>query len=449
MYLRGSMRINDAGHLEIGGCDTVQLAQTYGTPLYVLDESMVRARCRAYRLGFEESYPDAEVLYAGKALLTTAMCRIVEQEGLSLDVVSGGELYTALAADFPAERIYFHGNNKSRQELQMAVEAGIHRVVIDNFYEIELLAEVADACAQDVSVLLRVTPGVEAHTHSYIQTGQDDSKFGFGLASGAAAQAAKRCLESGRLVLKGFHCHIGSQIFDVTSFEAAGKAMFGFLEELRCETGFVARELNLGGGLGIRYTKGDVSMDPADYAKRLGGFVKAEAEANDYPLPRILVEPGRSIVGEAGTTLYTIGSSKEIPGIRTYVAVDGGMGDNPRVALYEAKYEAMIASRAAAPLAETVSIAGKCCESGDMIIWDLEVPQWSSGDILAVFATGAYNYSMASNYNRLPRPAMLLVNEGSADIIVERERYEDLIRHDRIPLRLATSEAAPRHVRRA
>lgn len=437
------MTINDAGHLEIGGCDTIDLARTYGTPLYVLDESMVRARCRAYRTGFEESYPNSEVLYAGKALLTTAMCRIVDQEGLSLDVVSGGELYTALAAGFPAERVYFHGNNKSRDELTMAVEAGIHRVVVDNFYEIELLEEVAQACARNVTVLLRVTPGVEAHTHSYIQTGQDDSKFGFGLASGAATQAAKRCLESSVLTLAGFHCHIGSQIFDVTSFEAAGKAMFGFLDQLKSENAFVARELNLGGGLGIRYTQGDVSMDPAAYAKRLGNYVKSEAEARGYPLPRILVEPGRSIVGEAGTTLYTVGSSKEIPGLRTYVAVDGGMGDNPRVALYEAKYEALIANRAKATPDKTVSVAGKCCESGDMIIWDLEVPEWSAGDILAVFATGAYNYSMASNYNRLTRPAMILVNDGSADVIVERERYEDLVRHDRIPARLAASESVP------
>ena len=437
MYARGTMRVNDRGHLEIGGCDAVELAKTYGTPLYVLDEALVRERCRAYRAGFARSYPNAEVLYAGKALLTMAICRIVEEEGLSLDVVSGGELYTARAAGFPMERVYFHGNNKYPDELRFAIEAGIHRVVVDNTYELDLLNQLAGAAGVRMGVLLRITPGIEAHTHTYIQTGQIDSKFGFGLTGGAALQAAERALAAPHLELAGFHCHIGSQIFDVSSFEAAGRVMFGFLDELRSRTGFVARELNLGGGLGVRYVEGDLSMDPAAYAERLGAFVRAEAEARRYPPPRILVEPGRSIVGEAGTTLYTLGSSKVIPGVRTYVAVDGGMGDNPRVALYKARYEAVVANRPTAPATQVVSIAGKCCESGDMLIWDLPVPDWSPGDILAVFTTGAYNYAMASNYNRLPRPAMVLVADGRADVIVERERYEDLIRLDRIPPRLA------------
>ena len=435
------MSVNELGHLVIGGCDTVELARTFGTPLYVLDEALIRARCRAYRAGFARSYPDAEVLYAGKALLVLAICRIIEEEGLSLDVVSGGELYTARAAEFPMERVYFHGNNKSPQELRMAIEYGVHRVIVDNFHELELLNRLAASAGARMGILLRVTPGVEAHTHSYVQTGQEDSKFGFSIKGGAARRAAEAALASSNLELAGFHCHIGSQIFDVGSFEAAAKVMFGFMDELRSATGFVARELNLGGGLGIRYVEGDVSMDPAAFAQRLGAWVRRESAARGYPLPRLLIEPGRSIVGEAGTTLYTLGSSKEVPGIRTYVAVDGGMSDNPRVALYDAKYEAVIANRAAAPATQRVSVAGKCCESGDMLIWDLDVPDWSPGDILAVFSTGAYNYSMASNYNRLPRPAMVLVADGRADLIVERERYEDLIRHDRIPPRLRKNAA--------
>ena len=436
MNLRGSMEINDDGHLVIGGCDTVALAETYGTPLYVIDEKLMRERCRAYLAGFARTYPKARVIYAGKALLTTAICRIVEQEGLGLDVVSGGELYTALTADFPVDRIYFHGNNKSIDELDLALRSGVHRIVVDNFYELDLLSQMAVGRNVTANVLLRLTPGIEAHTHSYIRTGQSDSKFGFSLEGGMALEAARRALAKPRLALRGFHCHIGSQIFEVESFEAAAAVMFDFLEKVRRELGYVAEELNLGGGLGIRYSGQDVSMDPAAYAERLGAFVAREAEARAYPEPLILIEPGRSIVGEAGTTLYTIGSSKDIPGIRTYVAVDGGMGDNPRVALYQAKYEAVIANRAGETPTRSVSIAGKCCESGDMLIWDLEVPEWRPGDILAVFSTGAYNYSMASNYNRLPRPAMVLVCDGRSDLIVRRETYEDLVRHDRIPERL-------------
>lgn len=442
LYLRGSMEINDGGHLVIGGSDTVALAESYGTPLYVIDEKLMREQCRGYIDGFRRSYPNARVVYAGKALLNSAICRIIEEEGLALDVVSGGELYTALHADFPVDRIYFHGNNKSIDELDMALRAGVHRIVVDNFYELELLSQMAVGRNVTASVLLRVTPGVEAHTHSYIKTGQDDSKFGFGIASGAALQATRLALEKPKIDLMGFHCHIGSQIFDVSSFEAAGTVMFDFLATLRRELGFVARELNLGGGLGIRYSAEDVSMDPAAYADRLGTFIANETMARNYPKPLIMIEPGRSIVGEAGTTLYTLGSSKEIPGIRTYVAVDGGMGDNPRVALYQAKYEALIANRANQTPTRTVSVAGKCCESGDMIIWDLEVPEYQPGDVLAVFSTGAYNYSMASNYNRLPRPAMVLAYEGRVDLIVKRETYEDIVRLDRIPERLERTRQA-------
>ncbi len=438
MLLRGTMTINERGHLEIGGCDVVELAAEFGTPLYVLDEALIRKQCRAYVSGFRAAYPEFRVIYAAKALITTAICRIVEEEGLSLDVVSGGELYTALQAGFPPERIFFHGNNKSPQEVEEALAAGVHRFVVDNFFELELLEALA---SRPVDLLLRVTPGVEAHTHSYIRTGQQDSKFGFDL--GAAPEAVAKVLASKLLRLRGFHCHIGSQIFDLSSYDAAVEAMFDFLAAVRERFGYVATELNMGGGLGIRYVEGDVSMDPEAFAARLGEAVRREAGRRGYPLPVLMVEPGRSIVGEAGTTLYTLGSVKEIPGVRTYVAVDGGMADNPRVALYQAKYEAIVANKAAQPPRRKVSVAGKCCESGDMLIWDLEVPDIEPGDLLAVFATGAYNYSMASNYNRLPRPAAVLVSDGRADLIVARESYADLVRHDRIPDRLAKGARVP------
>jgi len=443
LKLRGTMTVKE-NHLFIGGCDAVELARRFGTPLYVLDEAHLRSQARAYIEGFSRAYPDFKVVYAGKALLTAAICRIIEEEGLYLDVVSGGELYTALFAGFPADRIVFHGNNKSPEELQMALEHGVHRIVVDNLYELELLDAFTRRSGARASILLRVTPGVEAHTHSYIQTGQIDSKFGFGLAGGQAYEATRRALALERVELAGFHCHIGSQIFDLRPFEAAVQVMFGFFDEVRRGLGFVPRELDLGGGLGIRYVEGDVSVDPKFFAEQLAAAVRREAERLGFPLPTLMVEPGRSIVGEAGTTLYTVGSVKEIPGLRTYVAVDGGMADNPRVALYQASYEAVVANKAAEPPSQVVSVAGKYCESGDMLIWDLKVPPLEPGDILAVLATGAYNYSMASNYNRIPRPAMVLVADGAADVIVERETYADLVRLDRIPARLrdARDEAA-------
>lgn len=437
MHLRGTMAINELGHLTIGGCDTVTLAQQYGTPLYVLDEEAVRKMARSYVSAFQEHLPVSEIIYAGKALMTIAVCRIMAEEGLSLDVVSGGELYTALAADFPPERIYFHGNNKSRNELQLAVEHEVGCIVVDNFYELEMLQELAASAQQTVDILLRITPGVEAHTHSYIQTGQLDSKFGFGLASGQALAAVQRAAELSNLQLRGVHCHIGSQIFDLTCFEVAVGLMIRFMTDVREKLGMTLKELDLGGGLGIRYKTTDRPPHPEEYARIIGAAVKRHCQTNDFPIPKVMVEPGRSIVGEAGTTLYTIGSIKDIPQIRRYVAIDGGMGDNPRVALYQAEYEGIIANKANVMSQETVTIAGKCCESGDMLIRDIKLPPVEPGDILAVFSTGAYNYSMASNYNRLPRPAMITVYQGESEIIVKRESYADLIRNDRLPRRLA------------
>jgi len=441
MKLHGTQIVNAHGHLEIGGCDTVDLAQQFGTPLYIMDELHIREICREYYASFVEGLDNAEVIYASKAFSTMAMCRIVEEEGLGLDVVSGGELYTALEADFPASRIYFHGNNKSADELGMAIEAGVGRIIVDNFYELALLEELAAERGCQVDILLRITPGIDAHTHEYIRTGQIDSKFGFTLANGAADQAIDLALSCKQLVLRGVHAHIGSQIFEMGSFRHEVAVMIEYMAQVRKRTGVMLNELNLGGGFGIYYVEGDSPAQIEEYASIVKEALRDACETYDYPEPKIIIEPGRSIVGTAGTTLYTIGSTKDIPGVRKYVAVDGGMGDNPRPALYQARYEAVVANKAAAVSVEMVSVTGKCCESGDMLIWDIELPKVEAGDYLAISSTGAYNYSMSSNYNRLARPAVVLVNEGTADVIVARETFRDLIRNDVIPERLAAGMA--------
>lgn len=431
--------INDQGHLSIGGHDAVSLAKEFGTPLYVLDERVIRARIRSYVKGFKEGYPDFTVVYAGKALLTSALCRIIDEEGLFLDVVSGGELYTALHADFPAERVFFHGNNKSRHEIEMAVAAGVHRIVVDNVYELDMVSEVAREAGRVVSILLRLTPGVGVQTHAHMQTGHEDSKFGIPIRAGAE-EAVEKALRSPSLDLKGFHVHIGSQILAEEPYRETIRVIFDFLSKIRESQGFVAAEFNLGGGLGVSYLPSDRALTPETFAQLVSGYVRTAAEQAAYPLPKLIVEPGRSIVAPAGLTLYTVGSIKEIPGRRTYISVDGGMTDNPRVAMYGARYHGVIANRLDEPITQVVSVAGKCCETGDMLIWEMEAPRVEPGDLLAVFGTGAYNYSMASNYNRLPKPAMVLVDDHHADLIVARETYEDLVRLDRIPERLSVSK---------
>lgn len=433
MRLQGTMTINAAGHLVIGGCDTVELAREFGTPLLVIDEACLRERCRA----FKEAFAGGEVLYAGKALLLQAICRIVAEEGLGLDVVSGGELYTALAAGFPPERLYFHGNNKTEEELDQALAAGVGRIVVDNFRELKLLSGLArNNNGYRVPVLLRLTPGIEAHTHEYIKTGQIDSKFGFTLANGQAEEAVALATSLPALELVGLHCHIGSQIFSVEPYAEAAAIMMDFAAKVYRQTGVAIRELDLGGGFGIYYADGDDPLPPANYARVIQEVVADKAATLGIPLPRILVEPGRAIVGPAGTTLYTVGSIKDIPGVRKYVAVDGGMADNIRPALYQARYEALLANKADRPPVEKVSITGKCCESGDMLIWDIMLPEVVPGDILAVSCTGAYCYPMASNYNRLPRPAVVLVCNGDAELISRRETYADLLRLEVLPSRL-------------
>ncbi|EGW40751.1 diaminopimelate decarboxylase [Desulfosporosinus sp. OT] len=444
MRLHGTQLVNEQGHLEIGGCDTVELVQQFGTPLYIMDEAHIRDICRQYHSSFIEGLTNAEVIYASKAFSTLAMYRILDEEDLGIDIVSGGELYTALQANFPAARIYFHGNNKSREELSMAIKAGVGRIVVDNFYEMSMLNDLAQAMNQRVDVLLRVTPGIEAHTHEYIQTGQIDSKFGFTLTDGTADQAFDLALSFSHLVVKGIHAHIGSQIFELDSFRHEVQIMIDYMADIHERTGYLLHELNLGGGFGIYYASGDEPARISDYAKTVQDALEDACQNQKFPRPKIIIEPGRSIVGTAGTTLYTVGSIKEIPGVRKYVAVDGGMADNPRTALYQARYEALLANRAKEDAEEVVSITGKCCESGDMLIWDIDLPKVKSGDLLAVSCTGAYNYSMSSNYNRLTRPGVVLVEGGHADVIVKRETHADLLRNDILPARLKYLQMASR-----
>lgn len=440
MFLHGTSSINEQGHLTIGGCDTTELANQFGTPLYVVDEALVRQRAREYVEAFKASGLKFQVAYASKAFSVMAMAAIADQENMSLDIVSDGELYTALQAGFPAARIHFHGNNKSPEEIAMALDANIGCFVVDNFTEMHLLNAIAGEKGKQVNVLLRVTPGVEAHTHDYISTGQQDSKFGFDVSNGTAFEAVKTVSGLRNLVLLGVHSHIGSQIFEVDGFELAASKVAQFAVKVRTELHVTFTVINLGGGFGIRYTAEDKPLPVAVYVKAITDAIKNNFTANNYPLPEIWVEPGRSIVGDAGTTLYTIGTTKDIPGVRKYVAVDGGMTDNPRPALYESKYEAVIANRAGAVATETVTIAGKCCESGDKLIIDCDLAAPVVGDIVAVFSTGAYNYSMASNYNRFRRPAVVFVRDGQADVVVKRESLADIVGNDVLPARLQKSK---------
>lgn len=430
LFLHGTSRQNQHGHLEIGGVDALYLAEKYGTPLYVYDVALIRERAKSFKQAFISAGLKAQVAYASKAFSSVAMIQLAEEEGLSLDVVSGGELYTAVAAGFPAERIHFHGNNKSREELRMALEHRIGCIVVDNFYEIALLEDLCKETVHSIDVLLRITPGVEAHTHDYITTGQEDSKFGFDLHNGQTERAIEQVLQSEHIQLLGVHCHIGSQIFDTAGFVLAAEKIFKKLDEWRDSYSFVSKVLNLGGGFGIRYTEDDEPLHATEYVEKIIEAVKENASRYGFDIPEIWIEPGRSLVGDAGTTLYTVGSQKEVPGVRQYVAVDGGMNDNIRPALYQAKYEAAAANRIGEVHDKTVSIAGKCCESGDMLIWDIDLPEVKEGDLLAVFCTGAYGYSMANNYNRIPRPAVVFVENGEAHLVVKRETYEDIVKLD-------------------
>jgi diaminopimelate decarboxylase len=439
LFLHGTSKINEEGHLEIGGVDTITLAKEYGTPLYIYDVALIRERASSFKQAFENMGVSAQVAYASKAFSSIAMFQLIDELGLSLDVVSGGELYTAISSGFPASRIHLHGNNKSRAELKMALEHGVGCIVVDNFYEISLLEELSKGNSKQVPVLLRVTPGVEAHTHDYITTGQEDSKFGFGLLNGQIEQAIEAVLNSEGIHLLGIHCHIGSQIFDTAGFVLAAERVFEKIRAWKEQFSFTPEVVNLGGGFGIRYTEEDEPLPATYYVEKIVEAVKKQVSEMGINMPEIWIEPGRSLVGDAGTTLYTVGSQKTVPNIREYVAIDGGMSDNIRPALYQAKYEAVLANRVAEKHDRPVSIAGKCCESGDMLIWDLPLPEVKPEDILAVFCTGAYGYSMANNYNRIPRPAVVFVENGESQLVIKRESFEDLIAND-LPLKSKVSQ---------
>lgn len=418
----------DDGVVEVGGVDVAQLAAEFGTPLYVLDEDDFRARARAWRHAFGA---DADVFYAGKAFLSRAVVRWLEEEGLNLDVCSGGELATALSAGMPAERIALHGNNKSVQEIRRAIEAGVGRIVLDSFQEIVRVAHIARELGKRQRVQIRITVGVEAHTHEFIATAHEDQKFGIPLAGGQAAEAVRRALQLDSLELIGIHSHIGSQIFDMSGFEVAAQRVVGLLKEVRDEHGVELPEIDLGGGLGIAYTSADDPREPHEIAKALNEIVTRACDAARLATPRISVEPGRAIVGPTAFTLYEVGTLKPLEGLRTYVSVDGGMSDNIRTALYDAEYSVALVSRTsdAAPMLSRV--VGKHCESGDIVVRDAFLPaDLAPGDLLAVPATGAYCRSMASNYNHVPRPPVVAVKDGAARLIVRRETEEDLLRLD-------------------
>lgn len=440
MNTRDTLKINGKGHLEIGGADCVDLAEKFGTPLYVMDEAYIRNMCRVYRDAIEKYYDgNGLVLYASKAFSCLAVYKIVKQEKIGIDVVSGGELFTALKAGFPADKIYMHGNNKLLSELEYALQNDVGTIVVDSYSELDTLDTLSEKYGKRQSILIRVNPGVEAHTHHFIQTAKTDSKFGFSLSDGTAEKITEYAIRKKHLKLKGYHCHIGSQIFEKQSFILAADKMMAFIREMKDKFAFEADTLNLGGGYGIWYTDEDakISCDGyAEYLQALIAEIAAKAKAYDVKKPFLLIEPGRSIVGEAGITLYTVGAIKDIPGVKKYVAVDGGMFDNPRYALYQAKYTAVAANRANEKPTETVTIAGKCCESGDIVCANVNLPAVKRGDVLAILSTGAYNYSMASNYNRNLIPPVVLVKDGTAEYIVKPQTFEDLIRNDVVPERL-------------
>ncbi len=428
MLLPLTAKTTNDNHLEIGGVDMVKLARTYGTPLFIYDEADIRYRCRQYKKYLRSDKFDTEVIYAGKAFMSLAVCRLIQAEGLSLDVVSGGELYVADRARFPAESIYMHGNNKTPAELAMALKLGVGHIVVDSFDELRLLATLAKKENKRPKILLRITPGIKPSTHEYIQTGQVDSKFGFGLKDGAALKAVDESLKTSDLELVGLHLHIGSQIFSLRSFSKAIENIILFASEIVKKTDFQIRQLNLGGGLGIKYGASDEPSSIKQFCQVIVESAEFEIDKAGLLPPKILVEPGRSIIGSAGVTLYTVGTIKKIKGIRTYVSVDGGMSDNLRPMLYGAGYEALLANRVNDRPTEKVTIAGKHCETGDILIKDVLLPKPEIGDIICTPATGAYGYAMANNYNRQPRAAVLMVNEGGVKQIIRRESYEDLVR---------------------
>jgi diaminopimelate decarboxylase len=445
--------VDRAGHLTVGGCDTVELAREFGTPLYVFDEEDLRARCREVRREFEARYPDVLIVYAAKAYLGRALAALVAEEGLGLDVASGGELACARAADFPLDRVYFHGNNKSAQEIREALKAGVGRVAVDNFRELVLLNDAAASLGRRPAdrtgrqaVLLRVTPGVDPHTHAYVSTGAVDSKFGLPLVGGCAEEAVVQALASPELEVVGLHYHLGSQITEVEPYRKAAEVVLEFAARMKERHGLELREYSVGGGIAVPYTRDAAPPSVADYAETMVGALQEGCRRHRLPQPRLTVEPGRAIVARAAVALYTVGVTKEVPGVRTYVAVDGGMADNIRPALYGSRYEALAANRMADPPQERVTVVGRYCESGDVLVSEAEVPRLWAGDLLALPVSGAYGLAMASNYNWALRPAVVMVKDGHARLIRRRETYDDLLACDmfegRPPARRAGSARA-------
>ena len=430
-FVMDCLSVNSKGNLAIGGCDLLDIAKEFKTPAYVMDEEKIRNNCRAYTNSIKEYYDGNGIaLYASKALSCKYIYKIAMEENMGVDVVSGGELYTALAAGFPADKIYFHGNNKTDDELEYAVKSGVGRIIVDNRFELDRLNTIAKNIGVCQDIMFRIKPGVDAHTHSFIQTGQIDSKFGAALETGEADEITGYAITLENVNVVGFHCHIGSQIFELEPFELAAKIMMNFIGDMRDKYGLEVKELNLGGGFGIKYVETDTPIDYGEYMRAVSEVVKDCAKERNLKLPFIVVEPGRSIVADAGLTLYTVGYVKEIPDVRTYVAVDGGMADNPRYILYGAKYSAVVAKNPLAEDKKPVTIAGKCCESGDLIGENMPLCDVKPGEILAILSTGAYNYSMSSNYNRIPRPPVIMIKDGKPVVAVRRETYEDIIRND-------------------
>lgn len=431
MLVSENLSVGTNGHLNIGGVDTVEIAKEYGTPVYVMDEDLIRKNCRDFRESIEKFYGGKGlVCYASKAFACKEMYRVVESEGCGADVVSGGEIYTAVKAGVSPEKLVFHGNNKTDEEIAMALEYNIGRIVVDNIYELKKIDTLAKAQNKTANIMLRIKPGIDAHTHNFIKTGQIDSKFGFALETGEAFEAVKLAITHPNLNLRGLHCHIGSQILETEPFCAAAEVMIGFIAKIKNELGHEIDDLNLGGGFGICYTEADDPKPYASFMEAVSKVVHSKCEKLGVKLPFILIEPGRSIAGPAGITLYTVGAKKIIPNIRTYVSIDGGMCDNPRYILYQSEYDAVVANKADKPKDTKVTIAGKCCESGDLIGENMPLQDVEAGDIIAVCATGAYNYSMSSNYNRLQKPPVVFVKDGKTRVVVKRETLEDLIRND-------------------
>jgi len=421
-------RVSRKNHLMLGGCDSVELAREFGTPLYVFDEATLRGKCVEYREEFARRYPNSLVVYAAKAFINRALAQLFREEGLGLDVVSGGEFTIARSVDFPMEKVYFHGNNKSKGELELAAEWGVGRVVVDNLFELSLLDGVAKELGVRQDILLRISPGVDPHTHAHITTGIVDSKFGFLMAQAEAAVA--QALASTNLNLVGLHFHLGSQLFELDPYVQAIDICFRFAADMKKKHGFRFQEFSPGGGLGIAYNKDASPPAVAELAQVISFAVMSKSKELGLALPRLVVEPGRSIVGQAGVALYTVGATKDIPGVRKYVSVDGGMADNIRPALYGSQYRAVVANKVAGGDLEKVTIAGKLCESGDVLIRDIDLPRLESGDIIAVPCAGAYCLSMASNYNSSLKPPIVMVKNGKARLIRRHQSYEDLMSHD-------------------